>query len=306
MKRLNKLRQPPFSTSLVGVVKGALDYYGSDVTAAAAFGGSGHAFLVNIHEQLCPSGPYCWRYDEFYPLVRNLGLEMIELGFIGRDSTPEERAAVERKVREHLDHRQPCAVGNMDNQLIYGYDDDRLLAIQPWATCCDTTPPTLTLGTWAEFGEELHATFWALRRAPAADESKVIRDSLRHAVNLFQNPGRYNLERYAIGPAAYDNWARAIEGGHGASHGSWWNATVWAECRAMAGAWFGEIAGRHGSISADAHGLSAAYKEIAARLGVLSNKGLDASKKVRIVREVKALEQEAIGSVGEFLSTFDR
>src|SRR5512137_2355538 len=132
MKKLEDLRQPPFNACLVGVVKGALDYYGNDVSAAAAFGGSGHAFLVNIHEQLCPSGPYCWKYGEFYSLVRNLGLEMIELGFCHNGSTPEERAAMEREVRERLDKGEPCGMGNMDNQLIYGYDDSRLLMTQPW------------------------------------------------------------------------------------------------------------------------------------------------------------------------------
>jgi len=306
VKKLENLRQPPFNTCLVGVVKGALDYYGSDVSAAAAFGGSGHAFLMNVHEQLCPSGPYCWKYAEFYPLVRSLGLEMIELGFFLKDSPPEQRAVVEREVREHLDKGEPCGMGNMDNQLIYGYDESRLLATQPWGTSCCTTPPGLTFGTWAEFGNDMHATFWAFRKTPAADESKVIRDSLRYAVDLFQNPGKHSLEHYAMGEAAYDNWVKAVEAGHGASHGSWWNGVVWSECRAMAGAWFEEIADKHRHVSAQARTLGSAYKEIAARLAKVSNKDMDAGEKVRIVREAKALEQEAIGDVGKLLTVFDR
>ncbi len=306
MKKLENVRQPAFNTCLVGVVKGALDYYGSDVSAAAAFGGSGHAFLINIHEQLCPSGPYCWKYEEFYPLVRNLGLEMIELGFYHNGSTPEDRAVLERRVREHLDRGEPCAMGNMDNQLIYGYDDNRLLATQPWASCVKTTPEGLTFGTWAEFGDEVHAIFWALRKVPVADETKVIRDSLHYAVDLFQNPEKHSLEYYAVGLVAYDNWVKAIEAGHGASHGSWWNAMVWSECRAMAGAWFEEIAKRHDSVSLQARKLAAAYKEIAARLEKAGNKEMDAGQKVQIIREVKALEQEAIGNVGKLLTAFDR
>jgi len=306
MTKLENLRQPPFNTCLVGVAKGALDYFGSDVSAAAAFGGSGHAFLMNIHEQLCPSGPYCWKYAEFYPLVRNLGVEMIELGFCHNGSTPEERAAMEQRVRDHLDRGHPCAVGNMDNQLIYGYDDNRLLAIQPWSTCVDTTPPGLTYGTWAEFGKGIHATFWAFEKAPAADESKVIRDSLRYALDLSQNPGKHSPEHYATGPAAYDNWVKAVETGHGASHGSWWNAMVWSECRAMAGAWFEEIAGKHGDVSSPARELGLAYREIAARLEKAGNKEMDPGEKVRILRETKTLEQEAISNVDELLRLFDR
>jgi len=306
MKKLESLRQPPFNTCLVGVVKGALDYFGSDKSASAAFGGSGHAFLMNIHEQLCPSGPYCWKYDEFYPLVRNLGLEVIELGFCHNGSTPEERAAIERKVREHLDQGQPCGMGNMDNQLIYGYDDKQLLAIQPWGTACCTTPPGLTFGTWAEFGKEVHATFWAFEKAPAADESKVVRDSLLYALDLFENPRSHSPELYATGPAAYDNWVKAVEAGHGASHGSWWNGVVWSECRAMAGAWFEELGNKHDHVSAQTRKLGSAYKEIAARLEKVSNKDMDAGEKVRVVREAKALEQEAIGNIGKLLAAFGR
>jgi hypothetical protein len=304
--KLENLRQPPFNTCLVGVVKGALDYFGSDMTAAATFGGSGHAFLINIHEQLCPSGPYCWKYGEFYPLVRNLGLEMVELGFCHNGSTPTERADLERKVRDHLDQGHPCGMGNMDNQLIYGYDDNRLLATQPWSTCVDTTPSSLTFDTWAEFGKEIHATFWAFKKVPAADETKVIQDSLRYAVDLFQNPGNHSLEHYATGPTAYDNWVKALEAGHGASHGSWWNATVWSECRAMAGKWFEELGERHGNVAAQARGLGSAYREIATRLEKVSNKEMDAAAKVGIVREAKALEQEAIGNVEQLLAAFNR
>jgi len=306
MKRLENLRQPPFNTCLVGVVKGALDYYGSSVSAAAVFGGSGHAFMMNVHEQLCPSGPYCWKYAEFYPLVCNLGLEMMEIGFCHDGSTLEERAAVEQKVREHLDQGHPCAVGNMDNQLICGYDDNRLLMVQPWGTCCDTTPSGLTYGTWQEFGKEIHASFWTLGKAPVADETKVIRDSLSYAIGLHRNPREHSPEKYATGSEAYDNWVKAVETGHGASHGSWWNAKVWSECRAMAGAWFEELAQRHGNVASQARELGSAYKEIAARLEKAGNKEMDPAEKVRIVREAMSLEQEAVGRVAEFLAAFER
>ena len=42
------LVQPPYDTSLVGVVKGALDYYGVDTAPAETFALSGHAFAINF------------------------------------------------------------------------------------------------------------------------------------------------------------------------------------------------------------------------------------------------------------------
>jgi hypothetical protein len=194
----------------------------------------------------------------------------------------------------------------MDNQLVYGYDDNKFLMAQPWDACCETTPPSLTFGTWKEFGEEIHAVFWTFRKTPARDESSIILDSLHYALDLFRNPEKHSFEHYATGLSAYDNWAKAVEAGHGASHGSWWNAMVWSECRAMAGAWFEELATKYGNISSQAHKLGEMYKEIAAKLEKVSNKEMDPGEKVRIVREIKTMEQEAISDVEKLLMAFDR
>ena len=92
--KIENLAMPSFNTTLVGVLKGALDYHGIEVSAPTAFGVSGHAFLINIHKQLCPSGPYCWRRECADPLVRNLGIEMTDLGFYSPGSSSGDRAAV--------------------------------------------------------------------------------------------------------------------------------------------------------------------------------------------------------------------
>ena len=94
--KLENLSQGRLNTTMMGVVKAVLDFYHIDSSEAWAFGGSGHAFLINIHEQICPSGPYCWKYDVVQKLLRNLGLEMTDLGFFHQGSAPEERAAVEQ------------------------------------------------------------------------------------------------------------------------------------------------------------------------------------------------------------------
>ena len=60
-KTIPNLKMYPFETTLMGVLKGVADYFDIAVSDAWLFGGSGHAFLINIHEQLCPSGPYVWK-----------------------------------------------------------------------------------------------------------------------------------------------------------------------------------------------------------------------------------------------------
>jgi len=298
---MNKIAQPPFNASMMGVVKGVIDHYGLGHSPAMAYGGSGHAFLINVHEAICPSGPYCWKYDGFVRLLRNLGLEMEDLGFISAQSSADEKAALEKAVIGRLDKGELCSVLNMDNQIIYGYDDKGLLLAQPWSCEVPVTPARITFGTWEEFGQELHANCYAFGKLEPAPVLKAAVDSLEHAAELFTAPGKYCFPKYAIGPAAYDNWIAAVEGDKGGSHGNWWNATVWAECRAMASEYFRELSEVHKlGDGGRARKLAEDYKNIAAKLAAASNKEMGAKEKAAVLRELKQKETEAIALVGEY------
>jgi hypothetical protein len=287
---------PPYNTTLLGVVKGALDHFGTELSPAMAFGGSGHAFLINIHDELCPSGPYCWKYDRFHELVRNLGVEMTDLGFFHAGSPLTERAAIERKLTRALDQGLPCSFCNMENQLIVGYDVGKFLLAQPWPVCNELTPPALTFGTWSEFGVECHVNFFVLGRTQRADDAHVIRTSLDYALDLFRNPERFSRPHCGIGLKAYDNWLAAVEQ-HGAEHGNWWNAMVWSECRAMAADYFAEIAGRFPMLVTPATRLSAAYRHIAGLLNRVSDKQMPTVEKLGLLAELRAAEEAAVGQV---------
>lgn len=294
--QLSNLTQPPLNTTLLGVIKGALDYHGIDATTAAAFGVSGHAFLINIHEQLCPSGPYCWNGDAAVPLVRNLGLAMTDLGFFSPDSSTEDRAAVEKTLREKLDAGIPCSMVNMDHQLITGYDDDGFTAAQPWDACVDTTPAKLTFGTWAEFGDNFHANFYVIEKVPPADRLTAICASLDYAVDLHQNPSAHSMDKYGVGPNAYDNWIAAVPQ-CGASHGNWWNAMVWSECRSMAATYLSEIGEQCAAVAQQAAHLSQTYGQIAEALSTVSNKEMDPADKISLLSETKEQESAAVTSL---------
>lgn len=122
-KILSNLKMYPFNTTLMGMLKGVADFFGMAITDAWLFGGSGHAFLINIYEQLCPSGPYVWNYETFFKLVRNLGISIEDLGYFSAESKPDERGKVEQLLKGSIDAGIPCSLLNMENQLISGYDD---------------------------------------------------------------------------------------------------------------------------------------------------------------------------------------
>ncbi len=50
-KHLENLRWNPRMVSHLGCIKGCLDYLGMDITDAWLFGGTGHAFIINICER---------------------------------------------------------------------------------------------------------------------------------------------------------------------------------------------------------------------------------------------------------------
>lgn len=300
--KLENLNQTPFNTSLMGVVKGVFDYYDIKITNGMVYGGSGHAFLINIHDVVCPSGPYCWKYEKFYELVKNLGVEIINLGFFHKDHTVDDRNKVEQKMREHLDAGMPGLAQNMENQTILGYDDNQLLLAQPWNPECDFTPPTLTFGNWKEFGDEIHASFAAFKKVEAKDEATIIKQSLSYAVDLFKNPDHYNWEKYRIGSGAYDNWIKALEQGNFSAHGNWWNAMVWAECRKMAGEYFSEIADKYkDKASGLTKELSTLYKEIAGLFFKISNKEMKTEEKIPLLKDAKAKDETAVQKIEELL-----
>ena len=296
------LKMAPYNTTLMGVLKGVADYYGLPTSGAWLFGASGHAFLINIHEELCPSGPYCWNADTFRGLVRNLGILMQDLGFFSAHSGPRERAKVEEVLKRKIDAATPCSLLNMENQLISGYDDARFILEKPWPRVdLAITPETLTFGTWRELGEEVHVDFHAFTRTERADDETTIRQSLGWAVDMTRAPGRYTEKPYHAGLEAYDAWIDALRNGHGSSHGNWWNGTVWSECREMAAGYFTEIGQRQPRISKKAGELSTQYRRLADLLRKASDKELVGDGKIKILQEAKRNEESGIGKIQELL-----
>jgi len=293
--QLGNLRQPPFNCTMMGALRGALDYYGSPVSDAILYGASGHAFVLNIHRELCPSGPYCWNPEPVDALLENVGLRREPLGFFHPGSTAEERATVESRLRESLGAGAPCMLLNMENQLITGWDDTGFLTAQPWPGM-DFPPKHLTFGSWAELGAQFHVDFHVLHRCEPADLRKAVADSLRYAVDLWRNPKAHTGEHYGMGPDGYANWSAAVEAGHGASHGNWWNGTVWAECRARAADYFREAAPLLPS-GADAAVLTGEYAAIAARLDQCAGKELKAGAKVALLAEAAGREDACIARI---------
>jgi hypothetical protein len=73
MKALTHCQWTPRWVSHLGCVKGCLDFLGIEISDAWLYGGTGHAFVINLHEEVCPSGPTAWGTGKLFELAANLG-----------------------------------------------------------------------------------------------------------------------------------------------------------------------------------------------------------------------------------------
>lgn len=301
----NDLHVKPFNTTLMGVIRGVADAFGLNHSDATLFGGSGHAFVINIHDTLCPSGPYCWHSGGFDRLLGNLGINRQHHGFFGGNSGPSDRAAIESVLKEQLDQGVPCALLNLENQLITGYDDSGFVATQPWAHA-DFPPAHLTWGSWEELGNEIHVSFYWFKPAEPADECTILNDALSFAVDMGRHPTQHTDEPYGAGLKAYDKWIAALEAGHGGDHGNWWNGTVWSECRVQASAYLSEVAARHPGVATLSQGLAASYADISASLARAADKELEPADKLDALRSARATEVEVLEHLEALLADLPR
>lgn len=293
--KVEHLKQAPFNTTLLGVLRGVADFYGVTASDAMLYGVTGHAFVINIHDQLCPSGPYCWERAGFHRLVRNLGIEMVDHGFFGGDSTSVDRQRLEQILQQQLDAGRPCSLMNLENQMITGYDDTGFVTAQPWAPKVDFPPAHLEFGTWDEFGTDCHANFYSFNLVDPAAPLTAVSDSLAYAIDLFEHSATHTSPPYGIGPDAYENFISAVTAGAGDSHGNWWNATVWAECRQQAGAYFDELSTQFEQIAPTATQLAEHFRTVSAGLLKVSDKSLEAAEKIDTLKSLKDQELAAVG-----------
>ena len=292
--RIADLQQPPCNASLMGVVKGALDHYGLGCSEAEAFVLSGHAFVINIHEELCPSGPYCWRNFRFVELLRNLGLQLEELDTVPPNAGRGDRERVEELVRDCLDQGVLCSVLNLDHQLLRGYDDAGFILAQPWGEPgADTTPERMSFGTWQEYGFGPPMTFFRLACDDRRPDATSVDAALDFAVDAWRAPAQFAEEGYGFGADAYGNWLSAIDAGHAGEHGNWWNAVVWGECRERAGDYFQAIAASEYGGGVDqrlARELAVDYRALARLLLRASDKSATDADKRLFVAEARDLD----------------
>ena len=299
------ITQPPLNTSHLGVMQSASSYFELPWSAAELFVGSGHAFITNIHAELCPSGPYVWETAPMLDLFSNLNLDVEVLGFVmPHGATKEQRVEFDASIRQALIDGKVCTLECMDHQTVAGFDEEGFLLTQPWDRSIDTTPPKLKYGSWEGFDSDVPLTAFAVSKNSLVRDfpHDVLKPAVEYALEVWDNsPASTHNALYRIGAAAYPNWIKAIDDGHGGEHGAWWNAVVWGECKAMAASYFNDLASSISGASELIATIATNYREAADAMLRASDIQQDKETQKEVVRQAEAAETKAFEGLRELL-----
>ena len=248
---LRGLRWVRRATTHMGCLEGCVNHLGMDVSPGWLFGGTGHAFFMNVSDDFCPAGPHEWRYFDVIPrLGANLGVDfdvMIALPWEVGDGFLARHEAIWRAVRDALDAGRPCYGWHYEFAVIAGYDANGYLLSGPIKA-----PRVHPLGhrlfhSWRDFGATAgpgSVEIAAITQGQSADDTVVVQDALAFATGSAQNGEGSGIQ-------GYDAWMRGLspregETNVGDRHHVAYHAAIWSECRTFAHAFLDEARHRLG------------------------------------------------------------
>ena len=240
MKRAGKgIKTEPLWTSYMQCLKAVSDYWKLGHTTAAIFGGTGHAFVLNVHPELCPSGVTCFSTEPLDRLAGNLGLSVNTTIFTQsfEDFKTLQKDTWE-KAKVWLDRGLPLIGWDLkipEYYIIYGYDEEHYLY-------SDIGGEARKL-KWNKLGkgETTIANIKAVEVSDsAADLNTMLKDAFSFALEFAKGKKQWVFPGYVSGRKAYTVWIEALKTGKGNHWGGVYNAQVWSECRSYASAFLKE------------------------------------------------------------------
>jgi hypothetical protein len=224
----------------MGCTKGCLDYLKIEVSLPWLYGGTGHAFVLNMNDTVFVDGAHAWDTASLYRCYPNLGFErqgLVHNPGMGDGASPELFRQKQREawdfVRACIDRGIPCYGWELAQVPMYyvivGYDDVGYYYSSGWK---DGGPcPWEQMGTFDVRMVAVHA----IRPCPAAADDVVVRDALNLVLERVERPDGWAIgPRYRTGLAGYELWAEALESGRAILDGHSYINHLWLECREMA------------------------------------------------------------------------
>ena len=269
--KIEGLAWQPRWISHMGCLRGCLEALGIEMSDGWLYGGTGHAFVLNIHPELCPSGPTAWKASPLFELGHRMGYTHGgEFGFKGEAGFEDKQRRVWEHVRSAIDAGLPCygwELAEPEYYVIVGYEGDDYCFAGPGAEDGSGRKRWDQLGI-SDIGC-LEA--YSLRPQPVESDAVVVKSALEFALAFANNRGDWIFPQNTGGLAAYDAWIAAIRADMKDAFGLSYNAACWAECRRAAGAFLREAAKRLPGVCDVSFAAAAeAYETVGAELTQIS------------------------------------
>lgn len=271
MKMLDGVRYPSDHAVLhIACLQGCLDYLGAGLSYPWLCGGTGHAFIINIHAEVDVQGTNDWNPQMLFKLAPNLGYRCTGLKGEG-PASEHELAAQQQTAREliqrYIDQGNPCYgfcvdPANPDYSPICGYDEGGYY----YAPIGQDEPggPIAweKLGTmWIDWVE-----VYGVELCERASDEVVVRDALTMALRFAEGPGEWIRPEARSGLAAFAAWPDYLEQGTALPLHHEWNLQVWLDCRETAVAFLAEAKVRLGQAEGEFDAAIEQYRIVADKL----------------------------------------
>ncbi len=228
-----EVRYEPARLTWVASVTACLRALDLDVDLVDTAGASGYAFVLNVHDVVCPSGPTAFDPGLLLPGVQALGRST--LCYRPGDWTRSEEEAVDPDhlhflldlLRREIGADRPCVLWGArvpEYVVVTGVEDGRLLA-----RSYEEGHPPIPLGELRAPGGPLVLAFpTPARVSPGVAD----RYAVRHAAHLLYRRSPDPL--YDFGLPAYDRWIAALRSETAVAGGHGYCARCYAEGRGFA------------------------------------------------------------------------
>jgi hypothetical protein len=234
MKTLSKsLTLQPLWTTYMQCLKALSDYLDLGNSTPWVFGATGHAFIMNISPDLCPSGPTAFSQKPINALTSNLGFDLS--GTIFDKTAGDFKAQQEtawNMTRMAIDNDLPSFGWELkipEYYVIHGYDKENYLFY-------DQDGKTLKK-KWNTLGESQIGVVSIFSASPVKKKggtNKTLKDAFTFALEFSRKPKEWTYPSYTTGLKAYDTWIDSLQQEKFNPFGLAYNAQVWAECRTYA------------------------------------------------------------------------
>jgi DNA-binding transcriptional ArsR family regulator len=244
IKKLNNVEFKGYRVSYLAALHGCLEYLGINISKSWLYGTTGHAFVINITDQICPSGPTAWNTYMIRFLAENLGVKIEE--FCASKDEPNYDKMMEKGwdfIKVAINKGNPCygwQIGDIpEYYTIYGYDKTGYYYKGYYQTEGAGPKP------WRDIGKMFIKSYSVKKIDTSFDFSSQVKNALQMALRHSSNPDDWIFKPdYSSGLIGYDRWIKWVENGKAEQFGHSYNAHVWSECRQYAVSFLNEARDR--------------------------------------------------------------